>query len=252
MMLFFFYSITCFLGKYSNFENKEKSENKSSNLSKKKSGSSDLENSIILDDTEISFDGEDGDMDDSMTNSTSASGSENTEFTSDGRMSTKSPMHHKRSPHKASTINEDTCGSEGSGKTPIANLDRCTTFAEEKSPSFDWSPKVKRVVVPGEPRKICIIKVIPIPVTKDGRPWHGSKNKSCEETRDESIDDIRSGSNKRKKKHVDLTESSEEKDLEGEMTDEKDLEGEMINEKDLDDKMIDDLGSLKKKSRLSI
>lgn len=42
--------------------------------------------------------------------------------------------------------------------------------------SYDWSPRVRKVVVPGKPRKICIIKVIPIPVDKEGRPW---KNKTC-------------------------------------------------------------------------
>ncbi|KAM0688478.1 hypothetical protein COBT_000263 [Conglomerata obtusa] len=64
---------------------------------------------------------------------------------------------------------------------------------------FDWSPKIRKVVVPGKPRIVCIVKVIPIPVTKDGKPWKNVKN----ETKTDCI-------NKNNKKPVNNYKQNEE------------------------------------------
>jgi hypothetical protein len=45
---------------------------------------------------------------------------------------------------------------------------------DQDEEAYDWSPKIKKVLVPGRPREICIVKIVPVPVTKDGKPWKGS------------------------------------------------------------------------------
>lgn len=50
--------------------------------------------------------------------------------------------------------------------------------ADEDANGYDWSPKVRKIVRPGKPRVVCIVKVVPIPVTKDGKPWKDYKNNS--------------------------------------------------------------------------
>lgn len=36
---------------------------------------------------------------------------------------------------------------------------------------YNWSPKLKKLVVPGVPRKLKVVKIVPVPVDDDGRTW---------------------------------------------------------------------------------
>lgn len=47
-----------------------------------------------------------------------------------------------------------------------------TRNTESRAEGYDWSPRKKRVVVPGKPRKVKVIKIIPRPVDEEGSPWH--------------------------------------------------------------------------------
>lgn len=36
---------------------------------------------------------------------------------------------------------------------------------------YNWSPKVKKMVVPGIPRKLKVVKIVPVPIDDDGTAW---------------------------------------------------------------------------------
>lgn len=36
---------------------------------------------------------------------------------------------------------------------------------------YNWSPRVKKLVVPGVPRKLKVVKIVPVPVDDDGNAW---------------------------------------------------------------------------------
>ena len=42
---------------------------------------------------------------------------------------------------------------------------------KDKRPEYDWSPRTKKIVVPGEPRRVKIVRIVPVPVDKEGNPW---------------------------------------------------------------------------------
>ncbi|EJW02295.1 hypothetical protein EDEG_03268 [Edhazardia aedis USNM 41457] len=79
-------------------------------------------------------------------------------------------------PHSGET------GSDGSYEWEYDSQDPENEYGDENleddtvgPEDFDWNPIVKKVVIPAEPRRVCIVKIVPVPVTKDGTPWNANK-----------------------------------------------------------------------------
>ncbi|KAK1351213.1 hypothetical protein CWI38_0021p0050 [Hamiltosporidium tvaerminnensis] len=62
---------------------------------------------------------------------------------------------------------EDLNANEKSDKTN----EMAKNNGDEEKYNFNWKPRVRKVVIPGEPKRICIVKVIPVPVDKYGNIW---------------------------------------------------------------------------------
>lgn len=75
-----------------------------------------------------------------------------------------------RSKPMASTVTDDNIITEYKEYYTPHNSARHVKKTVKPKKASKWRPKIKKIIVPGKPREVCVVKVIPIPVDKNGYP----------------------------------------------------------------------------------